>query len=177
VSAGGATTVAPPKAPARRVTAPQRCAAFAGLDLPELREYRRELRDEESRASYWRRLLQARVDLLAAVTQPGDVAGLRPLLASAGATSRRAAAHLPAHPAGGLPPLPDLLPLWDTVPAIGDAVACRNLLTDLRRAEHELSAYRRDLHDRLDAATRELVARYREDPASCLVALPLRPGG
>ena len=35
------------------------------------------------------------------------------------------------------------------------------------------SAYRRSLHERLDDATSELIARYREEPALSLCALPL----
>ena len=43
-------------------------------------------------------------------------------------------------------------------------------LTD---AEHELSSYRRSLHERLDAATGELISRYRDEPALALQALPM----
>ena len=46
------------------------------------------------------------------------------------------------------------------------------LLTRLANAEHELSAYRRSLHARLDAATGELISRYREEPSLALYALP-----
>ena len=42
------------------------------MDLNRLRIYRRTLLDEELRASYWRRLLQARRDLLRADSDPGD---------------------------------------------------------------------------------------------------------
>ena len=48
------------------------------------------------------------------------------------------------------------------------------LLVRLAAAEAELSAYRRSLHERLDDATSELIARYREEPALSLCALPLR---
>ena len=49
-------------------------------------------------------------------------------------------------------------------------------LARLADAEHQLSAYRRGLHERLDAATGELIARYREEPALALRALPLPRG-
>ena len=39
-------------------------------------------------------------------------------------------------------------------------------------AEAQLTDYRRALHERLDEATSELIARYRENPASALVAFP-----
>ena len=48
------------------------------------------------------------------------------------------------------------------------------MVTRLRDAERELSAYRRSLHERLDAATGELISRYRDEPALALKALPLR---
>jgi hypothetical protein len=44
-------------------------------------------------------------------------------------------------------------------------------LRRLRVAEKQLTDYRHALHVRLDDATRELIRRYREDPASALVAL------
>ena len=37
-----------------------------------------------------------------------------------------------------------------------------------------LATYRRSLHERLDAATGELISRYRDQPALALKALPLR---
>jgi hypothetical protein len=45
---------------------------------------------------------------------------------------------------------------------------------DLARAERQLSEYRAALHRRIADATGELIARYREQPALCLTALPLR---
>ena len=47
------------------------------------------------------------------------------------------------------------------------------IVVRLAAAEAELSAYRRALHERLDDATSELIARYREEPALALCALPL----
>ena len=46
------------------------------------------------------------------------------------------------------------------------------MVVRLAAAEVELSAYRRALHERLDDATSELIARYREKPALALCALP-----
>ncbi len=48
------------------------------------------------------------------------------------------------------------------------------VLTTLASAEigSELTTYRRALRLRLEATTNELVARYRDDPGSCLSALP-----
>ncbi len=55
-----------------------------------------------------------------------------------------------------------------------DAEAVADALERLRTAEQQLTDYRKALHSRLDQATKELIERYRQDPASALVAL-VRP--
>lgn len=139
------------------------------MALDDLRAYRQELIAEESRVSYWRRILQARLDLV--LGDETSLSRLRTVLSEHQQNSRRLA-MLPTDGAGGLPPLPDLAALWET--ENGNA-ADGALVTRLRAAEQELSAYRRSLHERLDAATGELIARYRDEPALALRALPLRP--
>ncbi|MCY7372567.1 MAG: hypothetical protein LH461_02530 [Spirochaetaceae bacterium] len=73
----------------------------------------------------------------------------------------------------GTPPLPDLAVLWQTQTGTGDD---ESMLARLAAAEHELSAYRSSLHTRLDAATGELISRYRDEPSLALRALPLPRG-
>jgi hypothetical protein len=147
---------------------------FAGLGLEILRMYRKALRSEESRVSYWRRLVQTRLDLLLAYNRSGrgDGPGLRALLSTERIGALRTAL-LDVHPADGMPPLPDLLEMWERVVAPGDVAGHAALIEDLRGAEHTLSEYRHAIHGRLDDATRELVARYRANPQLCLSALPL----
>ena len=43
---------------------PQLSDEFSHLSLPALRDYRQTLGQEENRVSYWRRLIQARMDLI-----------------------------------------------------------------------------------------------------------------
>jgi hypothetical protein len=162
-STRGGKTVAPPS------------DEFTGLGLDILRMYRKALRSEESRVSYWRRLVQTRLDLLLAYSTSGrgDGPGLRALLSSERIGALRTAL-LDVHPADGMPPLPDLLEMWERVVPPGDVAGHAQLIGDLREAEHTLSEYRHALHGRLDAATRELVARYRANPQLCLDILPLR---
>ena len=69
-----------------------------------------------------------------------------------------------------LPALPDLAALWESGAPEPDDPA---LLARLTGLERELSAYRRGLHERLDAATGELIMRYRAEPALALRALPV----
>ena len=165
---------APADVPLRRAhapAAPERCPELAHLNLARLRAYRRTLLDEELRASYWRRLIQARRDLLRAGGVAGDRQALCDALTEARSTTGRQVI-LTLHPDGGMPVLPHLPDLWASgVDEDEDSLA--ELFARLASAESVLSSYREALHRRLDRATAELVARYHEEPAACLVALPL----
>lgn len=146
---------------------------FDHLDLAELRSYRHALHAEENQVSYWRRILQGRLDVMAAgkSVEGIDVEHLRPALAGTGSASRRRAL-VQVLPAPELPPLPQLQRLWDRCPEPEDQAGTRTLARDLAGAERQLSDYRQILHRRIEAATAELIARYREDPTRCLSALP-----
>lgn len=164
------TTSTPRRAAGRRPA--ERVPHLEHLELDALRAYRQELLTEESRVSYWRRILQARLDT--ALGERGErtpVARLRTVLSQHQESSRRLAV-LPVHDADGPPPLPDLAVLWESGP---DASEDDTVLTRLAAAEVELSAYRHNLHARLDDSTSELIARYREQPSLALCALPLPP--
>jgi hypothetical protein len=140
------------------------------MDLKRLRTYRRTLLDEELRASYWRRLVQARRDLLRAGTAPGDRAGIKEALTETrGANGRQVVLTL--HPDAAMPILPHLPELWASGIDRGDDHQRAELFTRLASAESVLSSYREALLRRLDRANAELVARYHEDPTLCFVAL------
>jgi hypothetical protein len=171
-TAGRAPTApAPRKQTVRPV--PERTEEHAHLSLDELRGYRKTLADEESRVSYWRRILQARLDLVRAGAD-ADSDTLRPVL-----TDRRVGAGRQAlveiMPVDDIPPLPDLAGLWDRIVDLDDTTALAALEADLAAAEQQLSEYRAVLHARIGAATSELIARYRDEPALCLTALPVQP--
>lgn len=154
----------------------QRVPELAGLDLPQLRAYRRELGDEETRVSYWRRLVQARLDVLTALPPAARPAPAAPRLRQTLAEQTRAPRRqvmLSVHHADDAPPLPDLEVLWWSLDD-GDEAVRTEVVARLTDAEAQLSAYRAALHRRLDRATGELIARYQRDPASCLSALPLQ---
>lgn len=170
--------------PARRVPRPrppaERRPGFAHLTMEQLRAYRADLADQESRVSYWRRILNGRLDQVRAGGRAGGASGdrLRTALAAAEVDHHRAAllAIVPAD--GGrteIPVLPPLLDLWDAEPAPGDTAAAGRLLTGLTAAESTLSTYRAALHARIADATLELIARYRQDPATCVQILPVDP--
>lgn len=153
---------------------PERSAEFAHLPLVGLRQYRKALAQEESRVSYWRRILQARLDVvrsLDAATGP-DVDALAPVLGAERVGAARQAL-LDVVPFDDIPPLPHLESLWERDPRPGDDAWNAALVSDLEKAETQLSAYRSALHRRLGSATNELIARYREEPSLCLSVLPL----
>lgn len=156
---------------------PQRDDAYSHLTLDGLRAYRRALSDEENRVSYWRRILQARLDLLRAgmegtTARPVDTEALRPVLTDArvGAGRRVLVDVLPAE---DMPPLPQLEQLWQRHADPSDTEAATDLERSLAQAERQLSDYRSALHRRIADATGELIARYRETPSLCLTVLPL----
>ena len=153
---------------------PRHAPELAHLTLAELRVHRQELVTEEIRVSYWRRILQARLDLIIGDDDTTALRRLGGVLTEHEIHSKRLAVQQ-LHVPGGAPPLPDLGALWDTSLLGEDDEGA--VVTRLAEAEHQLSAYRRSLHLRLDAATGELIARYHDDPALALTALPLRPGG
>jgi hypothetical protein len=163
-----------PRAAAREV--PQRNEEFAHLTLAALREYRRTLGQEETRVSYWRRLIQARMDLIE--MQGGDdsvrLERLRQALAETRVGEGRRAL-VEVMPIDDAPPLPDLAGLWAREVDGTDLGAVAELKHELSFAELQLSAYRAALHRRLSGATTELIARYREEPRLALIALPLPP--
>ena len=157
-------------------TVPERSPEFAHLSLEGLRTYRRALNTEEGRVSYWRRIIQARLDLVrvteATPTTTSD--NLRGVFADARVDTGRQALQQVV-PVDDMPPLPDLAELWAREPRFDDEAHTERLVRDLSKAEAQLSAYRTALHKRLAAATGELIARYREQPTLCLSALPMKP--
>lgn len=159
-------------APVRRGSRPlpPRIQELSHLTLAELRELRTDLAAEENRVSYWRRLVQARADVL---RQHGDlkIDRLREVLSQEQVLPGRTA-YVTATGEDLLPPLPGLEAVWQAIDPT-DAAGRDVLLETLVEMDGALSSYRRVLHERIDAATRDLVARYAIDPRLCLVALPL----
>ncbi|HVE62917.1 MAG TPA: hypothetical protein VNB94_03850 [Mycobacteriales bacterium] len=150
---------------------PERSADFNHLRLDGVRHYRQTLSQEESRVSYWRRILQARLDTLRAERMTGDLDHLRPMLTDSRVAGGRTAL-IEIMPFDDIPPLPNLEQLWDRTVEPGDEAGRAALVSELTEAEAQLSAYRSALHQRISAATTELIARYREEPALCLGVLP-----
>jgi hypothetical protein len=158
---------------------PERDSAYAHLTLDGLRTYRSALTEEENRVSYWRRILQARLDLLRAGMEGGtaravDIDALRPVLTDVRVGAGRRAL-VDVVPADDMPPLPQLEQLWQRHADPADTAATEDLERALAAAERQLSDYRAALHRRIAESTGELIARYRETPSLCLTVLPLPP--
>jgi hypothetical protein len=153
---------------------PMRSEEHAHLSLDMLRDYRKVLTAEESKVSYWRRILQARLDLVRAggAITSGD--NLKPVLTDSRVGAGRQAL-VEILPVDDIPPLPDLAGLWERYVDPSDVEGVAALEADLDSAEKQLSEYRAVLHRRLAAATSELIARYRDEPRLCLTALPSQP--
>lgn len=71
-----------------------------------------------------------------------------------------------------LPQLPGLSDLWTRDPDLNDREGLERLVEELKKAEQQLSSYRSGLLERINAATSELVSRYKSDPSKCLDLLP-----
>jgi RsiG-like len=142
------------------------------LSLDDLRILRQHLTDEESRVSYWRRLFQARLDML----HDGDLVDtqdVRAVLQDASSAPRRWQA-LGLHPADIDTSMPEAQSLWSRVVNLNDDEQRRAYIDVLQAMETALSTNRRALHHQIDAVTEELITRYRTNPALALTALPVR---
>jgi hypothetical protein len=154
---------------------PERDSSYDGLSLADLRAARAELGDEETRVSYWRRIIQARLDVVRSdVPDSERVADLTRVLTDARRSVSRLA-YIDVQPVDDIPPLPDLAEIWSRQVDRTDARALARLGRDLSAAEQELSSFRRELHRRIDLVTNELIARYREQPLLALQILPDDP--
>lgn len=140
------------------------------LALDDLRILRQRLTDEEGLVSYWRRLFQARLDML---TDTPDTDGMESVLHDAYAAPRRWQA-LGMHPANVDDAMPEAQALWQQVVDTDDGEARAAYVQLLTRMERSLSTNRKALHEQIDLVTAELIARYRTNPALVLTALPTR---
>jgi hypothetical protein len=144
--------------------------------LADLRALRESLREEEQRVSYWRQLVQGRLDLLRGALDGGhpSVDDLASLAAARGRTGarRRSPAATRLALEGLVSPLAGLEALWDAPIAWDDQAALRRLERGLVEAEVKLSAYRRALHERIDDCTAQLVGHYQRDPAQLAEIVP-----
>ncbi|MCA0330225.1 MAG: hypothetical protein LCI03_10050 [Actinobacteria bacterium] len=163
------------KAARAAIPPPERDHAYDHLGLDELRTLRGALGDEETRVAYWTRIIRQRLD---AVRSGGagrePVADLTGVLHEADRTIDRLGA-IDVPPVDDLSPLPDLAELWARPVDAADDAAVAALEADLAEAVEELDDYRAEIQRRTETVTRELIARYREEPLLALQTLPTDP--
>jgi hypothetical protein len=134
--------------------------------LAALRAMRKVLREEERDVSYWRRLVQGRIDLARAALA-GDQPSVSRLASRITAQERAEGRRPPSFARfadGANHHLARLTDLWDSPIPWDDPEQLREVERTLVTMEADLSSYRHDLHERIDACTAELVGRYRSDP-------------
>jgi len=165
------------KAARAAIPPPERDRRYDHLGLDDLRDLRGRLADEEERVAYWRRIITTRLDVVrAGGVSREPVADLTIVLREAqDALARLASLDVPA--VDELQPLPDLVEVWSRQVDAGDPAAVAALTADLEEAEADLTEHREELVRRADAVTRELIARYREQPLLALQSLPNDPLG
>jgi hypothetical protein len=152
-------------------------AGLADLPLAEVRSLRDEARQEETDLSYLRRLLQGRIDIvgaeLARRSGKADEQGLVSELPRILATSARTPAqglgrHQTVEPsnAGSTRRIEEQIASMDVSNVgTGDAESLHRLLGELATTEAGISAQRRAVQEVFDAASAEIIRRYREGQA------------
>jgi hypothetical protein len=162
-----------------RVTADDYLHGLADRSMDELRTMRDDCREEESRLSYSRRLVQGQLDILRAERRRREGGGEGGLVASL--TEILSDAPAARAPQADARSTPVFMPPDETYGArehdvsVEDAGVARMLdldgagLDDLEQRlvakERHVSELRRTVLDRLDALSDELVRRYREGAA------------
>lgn len=165
------------KAARAAIPPPERDHAYDHLGLDQLRELRAALGDEETKVAYWRRIIGGRLDhVRAGATDREPVADLTGVLREADQALVRLA-HIDVPPVDGLHPLPDLAEVWSRRVDAADSAGIARLASDLEDATAELDEYRDEVLRRAEHVTRELIARYREEPLLALQTLPGDPLG
>ena len=154
---------------------PERDHAYDHLGLDELRALRAALADEETKVAYWTRIIRGRLDAVRAGGADREpVADLTGVLHQADtAIARLGAIDVP--PVDDLSPLPDLAEVWARRVDPADVAAVARLVEDLEEDAAELDEYRAEVLRRAETVTRELIARYREEPLLALQTLPTDP--
>jgi hypothetical protein len=159
-----------------KVLAEDYLAGLAELPMADVRSLRDEAGQEETDLSYLRRLLQGRIDIVGAALAghgAGDghqlVADLPRILAEAQRKPARGLGRFQAvepSNAGSTRRLEEQIASIDVTDVEErDETSLRGLLDELQEAETRISERRRAVQDVFDAASEEIIGRYREGRA------------
>lgn len=144
-------------------------AAYDALTVTEVSDLRGDLLALEERSGYWARMLRARIRRLTEASGRIDTHGARPL--EAARQAHLILAQLDVATAPAVEPLPDLVALWVSQVVVGDETGARRLRLELEAALAEVEEFVAEVHRRRERATRELVARYRDQPELALLPI------
>jgi hypothetical protein len=150
---------------------PSTHAAVRPLD--ELLGARSALRDHEEQLSYWRRVVQGRLDLLVARLEGRDPSSIVDVLGRSEPCGTRMQ-HSPVRHRDPMPELATADRAWEIASCSDEAAAVRHAVVRLRAAEQWLSAQRATVQAELDAATDELARRLSDDPGAYLRSVERR---
>jgi hypothetical protein len=144
-------------------------AAYDALTVTEVSDLRGDLLALEERAGYWVRMLRARLRQLAERPESLDARGARPLEASRQA--HLILEQLDVATAPAVEPLPDLVALWVAPIVVGDETGVRRQGREIEAALVQVEEFAAEVRRRRERATRELVARYRDQPQLALLPI------
>jgi len=151
---------------------PLATSALAGHDMDALLDHRAGLREREERLSYWRRVVQGRLDILRA-RLAGSEADLAEVLGGQGQNARRLS-HNPVRHERPMLELATTDRAWDIAVDSRDEVLLRHTVDRLAAAERWLSEQRTRVLGELDATTTELSARLVSNPLEYLHSIERR---
>ena len=141
------------------------------VPLDELLARRTVLRRHEEQLSYWRRVVQGRLDLLVARLEGRS--SLVDVLGGIEPCGTRLQHSTVRH----VEPMPEIATAdraWELASCSDDAAAVRHAAQRLRVAERWLSDQRSGVLAELDAATEQLARRLSEDPGAYLRSIERR---
>jgi hypothetical protein len=148
-------------------------AAPDALSLDELLERRSALRAHEEQLSYWRRVVQGRLDLLQSRLDGGDPDALADVLGG----TERCGSRMAHSPVRHIEPMLELATAdraWEIASCSDDPAAVRHAAARLAVAERWLSDQRARVLAELDHATDQLARRLRDDPGAYLRSVERR---
>lgn len=141
--------------------------------LDELLERRSGLRAHEEQLSYWRRVVQGRLDLLQARLDGRDAEALADVLGGTERCGLRMA-HSPVRHVEPMLELATADRAWEIASCSDDPAAVRHAAQRLSVAERWLSDQRAVVLAELDHATDQLARRLRDDPGAYLRSVERR---
>jgi hypothetical protein len=144
-------------------------AAYDALTVTEVSDLRGDLLALEERAGYWARMLRARLGQ--PVERPGSVDARGALPLEASRQAHLILERLDVGTAPAVEPLPDLVALWAAPTVVGDETGARRRRADLEAALVQVEEFAAEVRRRRERATRELVARYRDQPQLALLPI------